>query len=96
VKNSTTDPFNLSVTDFTDAGSGLASSTLTYATATYDKDIPACGSYGSATTISKTGSPLAYPTTFANTTHARCIRFTLTGTDKVGNTSTLIVTHTRN
>jgi len=96
VKNSTTSPFSLSVTDFTDAGSGLASSTLTYATATYTSASLSCGTYGSETTISKTGSPLAYPTSFANAVTKTCIRFTLTGTDNVGNTSTLIVTHTRN
>ncbi len=65
-------------TDYGDAGSGLASSTLTIATATLSGNT--CGSYGSTTPI--VGSP-------AQTEPTGCYLYTLTGTDNVGNTTTI-------
>ena len=68
--------FSISRTDYTDATSGLASSTLTRDSAPYAND--ACGSYsGSPTTI--VGAP-------AQNLTVGCYRYVLTGTDKVGNT----------
>ncbi|HVM16160.1 MAG TPA: chitobiase/beta-hexosaminidase C-terminal domain-containing protein, partial [Gaiellaceae bacterium] len=67
-------------TDYTEAmdatGSGLASSTLVRETATLTNDV--CGSFASATTIS--GNPSQGPLADG------CYRYTLTGTDRVGNT----------
>ncbi len=67
-------------TDFnTDAGSGLVSSALTKATATLSNGV--CGTFGTPSTI--TGNP-----TQTNQA-AGCYRYSLTGTDRVGNTSVL-------
>ena len=66
-------------TDYSDAGSGIASSTLTIQSATLTGNT--CGSYGSATTISGTTSQ-----TVAS---GNCYLLTLTGTDFVGNTATI-------
>ncbi len=65
-----------------DTGSGLLSSVLTRATATLTSGT--CGSFGTPTTI--TGNPTQSGLT------AGCYRFTLTGADRVGNTSTLTST----
>jgi hypothetical protein len=76
--------YSISRTDFNaDAGSGVASSVLTVRYAPWSNN--ACGTYGSATTI--TGSP-----TQNETSGNGCYQYTLTGTDKVGNTSTLTTT----
>ena len=70
-------------TDFSaDAGAGFISSTLTRATATLSSG--SCGTFGTATTI--TGNP--NQTGLA----AGCYRYTLTGLDRVGNTSVLSTT----
>ncbi len=62
-------------TDFTDAESGISTSTLTRASATYSAGT--CGTYGAATTL--TGAPSQTGLTTA------CYRYTLTGTDRAGN-----------
>ena len=80
---SRTGSFSISRTDYSaDAGSGFVSSTLTRATATLGSS--GCGTYGAATTL--TGAP-----TQSNLA-AGCYRFTLTGTDRVGNASVLTST----
>ena len=66
-------------TDYSDAGSGIASSTLTIQSATLSGNT--CGSYGSTTPISGTTSQ-----TVAG---GNCYLLTLTGTDFVGNTATI-------
>ena len=66
-------------TDYTDAGSGLASSTLTVQSAPFAANV--CGTYGSPSTISGT--------TPQSVTSGNCYLFTLTGTDNVGNTTSL-------
>ena len=66
-------------TDYTDGGSGLASSTLTIQSATLTGNT--CGSYGSTTTI--TG------TTSQTVASGNCYLLTLTGTDNVGNTDSI-------
>jgi hypothetical protein len=72
------------VSDYSDAGSGLASSTLTRQTATLSSadGIAAgnCGSFGAATTISSRATPISQ-----NLTGPSCYLYTLTGTDNVGN-----------
>ena len=79
---STTTSFPVSHTDYTlDAGgSGVASSVLTVASATLSND--ACGPFGSP-------SPVA-DGPFSGS-DATCYRFTLTGTDNVGNAATTTV-----
>ncbi|HVS86108.1 MAG TPA: SwmB domain-containing protein [Gaiellaceae bacterium] len=67
-------------TDFTDGGSGLASSTLTYATEQLQSG-SCIGSWGTPQTVTGTN-----PVTF---TTGNCYQFTLTGTDNVGNVATL-------
>ncbi len=70
-------------TDFNaDGGSGFLSSALTRATATLSNGV--CGTFGTPTTI--TGNP-----TQTNQA-AGCYRYSLTGTDRVGNTSVLTTT----
>ena len=72
-------------TDFTDAGSGLASSSLTREEATLSSSgLPdgTCGAYGAPTPIS--GAPTQNASVSVTTAH--CYRYTLTGTDNVGNT----------
>ena len=76
--NGTTLTIN-SRTDYTDTGSGLASSTLTIKSATLTNNT--CGSYGSTTTI--TG------TTSQTVASGNCYLLTLTGTDNVGNTANI-------
>jgi hypothetical protein len=64
-----------------DAGAGFATSVLTRETATLAADGTTCGAFGAPTTIA--GSP-------AQTGLGEgCYRYTLTGTDKVGNTSSI-------
>ena len=79
------------ITDYTDAGSGLASSLLTRqsATLTSSNGIAAgsCGSYGSATTIVSRAVPIAQ-----TLTGPTCYLYTLTGTDNVGNTVSITTT----
>ena len=76
--------YSITRTDFnTDAGSGVASSLLTVRFAPWSNN--ACGTYGLATTIA--GSPLQ-----TETSGDGCYQYTLTGTDNVGNTSTLTTT----
>jgi hypothetical protein len=81
---STTGNFSITRTDYTDTGSGLQSSVLTRETATLSSagGIAAgtCGAYGTPSVL--VGAPaqsLAGPS---------CYRYTLTGTDRVGNVST--------
>ncbi len=69
-------------TDFTDPASGLASSTLTRATATLTNNV--CGAFGATTTL--TGAPAQTGLT------TNCYRYVLTGTDNAGNVSTLTTT----
>ena len=66
-------------TDYTDAASGLASSTLTREQGTLNAD--ACSAYGAPTTLVGTPAQSGLAT--------GCYRFVLTGTDNVGNTSTV-------
>ncbi len=81
--------FNISaISDYTDPGSGLASSTLTRQSATLSSSdgiaAGTCGSFGSATTISSRATPINQ--TF---TGPYCYLYTLTGTDNVGNTTSI-------
>ena len=70
-------------TDYSaDTGSGLASSVLTRAAATLSKNT--CGTYGTPVTI--TANPAQSGLTEG------CYLYTLTGTDKVGNTASLSTT----
>ncbi|MES1248353.1 MAG: invasin domain 3-containing protein, partial [Actinomycetota bacterium] len=64
--------------DYTDADSGLQSSTLTVESATLSHD--SCGTWSSPQTI--TGSSYGV-------SNGNCYRFTLTGTDNVGNTASI-------
>ena len=66
-------------TDYTDATSGLASSTLTREQGTLNAD--ACSAYGAPTTLVGTPAQSGLAT--------GCYRYVLTGTDNVGNTSTV-------
>ena len=66
-------------TDYTDAASGLASSTLTREQGTLNAD--ACSAYGAPTTLVGTPAQSGLAT--------GCYRYVLTGTDNVGNTSTV-------
>jgi hypothetical protein len=75
--------FNISaISDYTDSGSGLASSTLTRQSATLSSSdgiaAGSCGSFGSATTISSRATPISQ-----NLTGPNCYLYTLTGTDNV-------------
>jgi hypothetical protein len=82
---STTGSFSIARTDYTDAGSGLASSVLTRETATLSSSggiaAGTCGTYGSATVL--TGNPAQ------SVTGPSCYRYTLTGTDRVGNVAAI-------
>jgi len=68
-----------------DAGSGVASSVLTVAYAPWNSSTHVCGSFGSASTISN--SP-----TQTEPSGDGCYKYTLTGTDNVGNTSAVTTT----
>ena len=71
--------FTISRTDYTDGGSGLGSSMLTRDSAPFAND--ACGTYsGSPTTIG--GAP-------AQSLGTGCYEYVLTGTDAVGNTTSI-------
>ena len=76
-------------TDYTDGGSGLASSTLTAQSESFNGTT--CGAPGS-------GGPFTSPTTIAGTTQPGgvtrgfCYLYTLTGTDKAGNTAAISTT----
>ncbi len=69
-------------TDYTDGGSGLASSTLTMATGTLSGN--SCSSYGAPATI--------VGTTSQTVASGNCYLLTLTGTDNVGNTAAISTT----
>ena len=69
-------------TDYTDGGSGLASSTLTMATGTLSGNT--CSAYGAPASI--TG------TTSQTVASGHCYLLTLTGTDNVGNTDSISTT----
>ena len=69
-------------TDYTDGGSGLASSTLTIQSASLTAN--SCGSFGAPSTI--TG------TTSQTVASGNCYLLTLTGTDNVGNTTSISTT----
>ena len=71
--------FAIARTDYTDANSGMASSTLTREFATLTGTT--CGTYGAATTI--TGSPTQ------TGLGAGCYRYRLTGIDNAGNSASL-------
>jgi hypothetical protein len=73
-------------TDYTDGGSGLASSTLTVRSATLTSN-STCGAAGS-------GGPYTSATTISGTTNPTitvgyCYLYTLTGTDRVGNATSI-------
>ena len=69
-------------TDYTDGGSGLASSTLTMATGTLSGN--SCSAYGAPATI--------VGTTSQTVATAHCYLLTLTGTDNVGNAASISTT----
>ncbi len=76
-------------TDYTDGGSGLASSTLTVRSATLTSNTT-CGAAGS-------GGPYTSATTISGTTNPAitvgyCYVYTLTGTDNVGNATSVSTT----
>jgi hypothetical protein len=84
--------FNINaISDYGDSGSGLASSTLTRQSATLSSSDGvadgSCGSYGGATTISSRSTPISQ--TLSGPT---CYLYTLTGTDNVGNTTSISTT----
>src|SRR5262249_22500763 len=88
--SSTTHPgFSInSRTNYTDAGSGVGSSTLTVQSETLTNNT--CGAAGS-------GGPYTSPTAISGTTNPAitvgyCYLYTLTGTDNVGNTSNISTT----
>jgi hypothetical protein len=66
-------------TDYTDATSGIATSTLTREQGTLNAD--ACSAYGAPTTLVGTPAESGLAT--------GCYRYVLTGTDNVGNTTTI-------
>lgn len=76
-------------TNYTDASSGLASSTLIVQSETFTNN--SCGAPGS-------GGPFTSPTTITGTTQPSgilagyCYLYTLTGTDNVGNTASISTT----
>jgi hypothetical protein len=72
-----TGAFSIVRTDYTDAGSGIASSTLSLETASLAGNV--CGTYGAPTVLS--GAPAQSGLTTG------CYRYRLTGLDKVGNTA---------
>jgi hypothetical protein len=76
------------ISDYSDSGSGLASSTLTRQAATLSSSdgIAAgnCGSFGSATTISSRATPISQTLTGPS-----CYLYTLSGSDNVGNTTSV-------
>ncbi len=82
---STTGSFAIVRTDYTDGGSGLSSSVLTRETATLSSTdgiaAGTCGTYGSPSVL--TGQPAQ------TVTGPTCQRYTLTGTDRVGNVATI-------
>ena len=69
-------------TDYTDGGSGLASSTLTMQTGTLSGNT--CSAYGAPATIAGT--------TAQTVATAHCYLLTLTGTDNVGNAASITTT----
>jgi Fn3 associated len=77
--------------DYTDSGSGLASSTLTRQSATLSSSdgvaAGVCGGFGAATTISSRATPIAQALGGPN-----CYLYTLTGIDNVGNTVSISTT----
>jgi hypothetical protein len=73
-------------TDYTDSGSGIASSTLVRTQATLSNNT--CGTFGSPVTI--TGTPIQ--DAGAGISSGNCYRYTLTGTDNVGNAAASILT----
>src|SRR5262249_4041478 len=79
------------INDYIDSGPGLASSTPTRQSATLSSSDGisdgSCGSYGSPTTISSRVTPIAQ-----NLTGPTCYLYTLTGTDNVGNTTSISTT----
>jgi hypothetical protein len=79
------------ITDYTDSGSGIGSSTLTRqsATLTSSDGVAAgvCGSFGAATTIGSRATPIAQTLSGPS-----CYRYTLTGVDRVGNTVSISTT----
>ncbi|HTN23605.1 MAG TPA: chitobiase/beta-hexosaminidase C-terminal domain-containing protein, partial [Solirubrobacteraceae bacterium] len=84
---STTGNFAISRTDYTDADSGLVSSVLTRETATLSSSdgiaAGTCGSYRSASVL--VGAPAQ------SVSGPACYRYTLTGTDEVGNVSSIAI-----
>ena len=83
--------YSIARTDYTDADSGIASSVLTRASATLTSGGIAdgtCGSFGAPTTL--TGAPTQNAA--AGITTGNCYRYTLTGTDNVGNTVSISTT----
>jgi hypothetical protein len=76
----TTGTVALSVTNFTDAGSGVASNTLTRSTGTLSAN--ACGTLSGSTAVTVSGG------NDSATLTTGCYQYTLTGTDNVGNTAT--------
>ena len=79
------------ISDYSDAGSGLNSSLLTRQSATLSSSdgiaAGSCGSFGSSTTISSRATPIS-----ETLTGPTCYLYTLTGTDKVGNTTSITTT----
>jgi hypothetical protein len=73
------------ISDYSDAGSGLASSTLTRQAATLSGG--SCGSYGAPSTISSRSTPIVQALGGPS-----CYLYTLTGTDNVGNTAAISTT----
>jgi hypothetical protein len=76
----TTGTVALSFTGFTDAGSGIATNTITRASGTLINNI--CGSVSGSTPVTVTGG------NDSATLATGCYQYVLTGTDNVGNTAT--------
>jgi hypothetical protein len=79
---STSSSFTISVANYTDAGSGMASNTLVRTSGTYNPNDGTCGTFGSSLDITgrSTESSLS----------DGCYKYTLTGTDNVGKAAAAI------
>jgi Bacterial Ig domain len=82
--------YTIGRTDYTDSGSGIASSTLTRESATLSSSDSivdgTCGAFGGSTPI--TGNPTQSASTGITT--GNCYRYRLTGTDNVGNSTSIV------
>ncbi|HAS08725.1 MAG TPA: hypothetical protein DCR52_05830, partial [Actinobacteria bacterium] len=79
--NTSSSPWSITQTNFTDAGSGISLNELTYTRFTTDRGVCTSTSDGSGTISTSSFTP----------SNGKCYEFVLTGTDNVGNTNTVTV-----